>query len=48
MELTRVSKNAIKKKLKNCASGRDPALRGSCKCSHAIGWKLEAQSWKPG
>jgi hypothetical protein len=32
--LTRLSKNAIKREFKNCASGRDPALRGSCKCSH--------------
>jgi hypothetical protein len=28
--------------LKNSASRRDPALHGFCKCSHAIGWKLEA------
>jgi hypothetical protein len=35
------------KVLKNRASRRDPALCGFCKCSHAIGWKLEAQSWKP-
>jgi hypothetical protein len=28
--------------LKNRASRRDPALCGFCKCSHAIGWKLEA------
>jgi hypothetical protein len=28
--------------LKNCAQGRDPALGGFCKFSHAIGWKLEA------
>ena len=34
--------------LKNGASRRDPTLCGFCKCSHAIGWKLEARSWKPG
>jgi hypothetical protein len=28
--------------LKNRARGRDPALCGFCKCSHGIGWKLEA------
>jgi hypothetical protein len=32
--LTRLSKNAIKREQKNGASGRDPALHGSCKCSH--------------
>jgi hypothetical protein len=34
--------------LKNSASGRDPALCGFCKCSHAIGWKLEAWLTVPG
>jgi hypothetical protein len=34
LELTRQSKNAIKREFKNGASGRDPALRGSCNCSH--------------
>jgi len=24
----------FKRRLKNCASRRDPALRGFCKCSH--------------
>jgi hypothetical protein len=28
--------------MKNGASGRDPALHGFWKCSHGIGWKLEA------
>ena len=27
---------------KNRTQGRDPALCGFCKYSHAIGWKLEA------
>jgi hypothetical protein len=34
--------------LKNRPSRRDPAFCGFCKCSHAIGLKLEARSWKPG
>jgi hypothetical protein len=32
--------------VKNGASVRDPALCGFCKCSHGIGWKLEA--WMTG
>jgi len=37
----------LSRMLENRASRREPVLCGFCKCSHAIGWKLEARSWKP-
>jgi hypothetical protein len=43
-----ITVSSLDRVLKNCVSRRDPALCGFCKCSPAIGWKLEAQSWKPG